>query len=235
MKKIIFICFIFLVENNLIAGELINKKYENIFGTWSYYNEVSENNVNTATLKIENCKNNECYFSINGVSKSYYLYEYEGKIKITNTGAVLETIIANKTCYANVVIDNNKLLLKNLDKSCDIFIMNIEYERDKYNINNVYKTGYKCENLNFVVDLFVCTNKELAELDLKLNSVYIKALNKYKNNNELYNKLRKTQKDWINLKMETAIYFDLLKKLYDDRIKMLECCYNTDCSSLCGI
>ena len=50
--------FLLLVYTNNVFANLISKNYSDVIGVWSYYDTISENDINSSEIVINNCKNN---------------------------------------------------------------------------------------------------------------------------------------------------------------------------------
>ncbi|MDR0517622.1 MAG: hypothetical protein LBH25_11320, partial [Fibromonadaceae bacterium] len=80
------------------------------------------------------------------------------------------------------------------------------------NKGNFYKTSFNCENSNHVTILAICTNEELARLDVQLNKLYQPLKIAYE----------EEQTEWRKTLSKCKADVNCLDKMYRDRIKVLK-------------
>ena len=103
-----------------------------------------------------------------------------------------------------------------------VFSPDVEHHKQtiKKSLNNTtYKTSFDCSKANSYVEKAICGDKELADLDLKLSSVYKAKLAKSKNKQK--QKLQSQQKNWV-LNTENACASEAcIKEVITARINIL--------------
>lgn len=231
---------IITINYSFSLDNLINKKYANFLNEWNYdiYNEKNPESYYSGTLIIDNCNNKFCEYKLFTISTGGYDCISEGKVKILNdTNAIIYSYDYDTKklngCRSNISLsDGGKKLKINEDKdycwfgkdSCALHGRILDdYKKRFLNGTKTYKTSFLCENLNFISDIYVCTDKDLAKLDLELNKIYNNLLIKYKNVNDIsgINDLKKSQKDWLK-KIHTSDILMDLQKMYINRINELK-------------
>jgi hypothetical protein len=80
------------------------------------------------------------------------------------------------------------------------------------NKGNFYKTSFNCENTNHATALAICTNEELARLDVQLNKLY----------QPLKIVFEEEQTEWRRTLNKCKVDVNCLDKMYRDRIKVLK-------------
>ncbi|MDR2594339.1 MAG: hypothetical protein LBC87_06180, partial [Fibromonadaceae bacterium] len=80
------------------------------------------------------------------------------------------------------------------------------------NKGNFYKTSFNCEKTNHETVLLICTNEELAKLDMQLNKLYQPLKLAYE----------EEQKEWRKTLGKCRVDVNCLDKMYRDRIKVLK-------------
>ena len=80
------------------------------------------------------------------------------------------------------------------------------------NKGDFYKTSFNCENTNNATALTICTNEELARLDVRLNKLY----------QPLRIILEEDQQEWRKTLSKCKVDINCLDKTYRDRIKVLK-------------
>lgn len=217
-KLIIQILLYIFFINTSLASDLINKEYKNIINEWKL-----DDRWTSCSLVIDNCQNNECDYTelpdagIKG----------KGKIKINKSKNIGS--IDDKNYKIEFFFDKSYIILKNNEEQ--LCGKENNFFKDKYfkkiiaNDTNVYETSFKCSNLNYIVDIYTCTNQHIAELDLKLNKVYNLILKKV--DKELTKKIKNEQMDWNIQKLKRK--FDIYD-IYSSRIEKLNS-YIEDCNN----
>jgi len=80
------------------------------------------------------------------------------------------------------------------------------------NKETFYKTSFNCESTNHPTALAICTNEELAKLDMQMNKLYQPIRIAYE----------EEQKDWRKSLSKCKVDVNCLDKMYRDRIKVLK-------------
>ncbi|GAB7141378.1 hypothetical protein RsTz2092_13610 [Deferribacterales bacterium RsTz2092] len=89
----------------------------------------------------------------------------------------------------------------------------------------IYKTSFKCDmdgNNLYLVEKLICTDEELAKLDLQLNELYKKVLKAYNAKTEYLSKIKKWQVRWNNNKLDKRDVKVLINS-YKERIAYFNC------------
>lgn len=243
MKKTIKIKFltalmIFFNIECLFSKNLIDEKYSNFVNEW-YYNIANDPNyIYSGSLIIDDCKNNYCRYNILTTASGGYDCISDGKIEIVDDKNAIMYSYDYDTkeldgCRANISLSDNYEKLKiNYDErycwigenACSLHGYILEdYEKMYGNDRKIYKTSFKCENLNLISDVYICTDKELAKLDLELSELYKAILTEYTklNEKEKIQKFKKSQWEWLKIVQNNDPLKDI-KKLYINRISELK-------------
>ncbi|MBD5405155.1 hypothetical protein HDR59_01235 [bacterium] len=210
---------------------------------------ITDNNKKTETYSLENCLEKMHYeleesskytpffnYINNGVWDSEGSYVRFACIKLKD----IESYISQKS-FCNVDYDKffnkyeDKLPKELKEEDFDKYTI-LPFEKDeklareysdKLNtlMNTTYKTSFDCslENLSDRENL-ICHNKELADKDIELNSLYKKVVSKYKGTEDLQ-KIKSSQQKWVR---EYLIHVDDILDSYKDRIKYLKCLIEKD-------
>jgi len=80
------------------------------------------------------------------------------------------------------------------------------------NKGNFFKTSFNCEKTNHPTALVICTNEELARLDVQLNKLYQPLALAYEED----------QKEWRKTLGKCKVDINCLDKMYRDRIKFMK-------------
>jgi uncharacterized protein YecT (DUF1311 family) len=86
-------------------------------------------------------------------------------------------------------------------------------------VGKIHKTSFKCNPENWTpVERLICTNKQLADMDLQLDKIYRKV--QEKTDLEGVKKIKESQRKWVKEQSNTV---DIIKleNLYKDRIEEL--------------
>lgn len=113
----------------------------------------------------------------------------------------------------------------------------MEYTKEDWSIDNLlqtleiidtakggfYRTSYNCNKSKSDIEKTICMNKELADADLEMDTIYKALMNRIpKEKREI---LRKEQKGWLeerNAKCQSDELFNCLKEKYSKRITVLK-------------
>lgn len=235
LTRLMIDCILFLlfIYTNNVFASLADNDYFNIIGVWNYYDIISENDINSGEIVINNCKNNQCSFYLNTVSHSWYLCTVDnGVVKIKNNKFFIEFLNDEGIlCKNEIIVNNNKISFVEFDKFCSIisdapcgsrgFVKSDGYVRNGIEHKKLYKTSFKCKNLNLIADILTCTNEDLALLDLKLNKLYNVILQKYRDDKDKIFIIKNKQMEWI---IERNNLYDIeeMEKMYKKQINILK-------------
>ncbi len=194
MFKLIFLSFLLIGSSSLIAEEKL-KPWEGTF-------KLKQGDTN-GKLKIENCKNKTCSFSIEAETGAH-LCEASGTLSVAkdNISATQNVNVDEKDeCLVKFVQRPNGTLgvtaLHN--EKCHVSCgagahYDGEYRPEGEKKN--FKTGFNCKKANSLIEKTICTDKLLADGDLLLSLEY----DKIQKNLSLRDTLKSSQQKWLEVR-----------------------------------
>ena len=183
----LFICILFLLQagENCYAAD-IAKKFE---GVWR--RSDSQSSWMEGDVKIDNCIKNSCKVNLNGSTYKGCFCSFEGNIKVTSPNTAL--FKERNVIIEFRLLDDVSLSIKG--ESGDWWRWycgsGANFEGEYRNLKAKYKTGFNCSKAKTKIESLICENKDLANSDYTLSSLY-KILKK-RNVQELVT----SQKEWI--------------------------------------
>lgn len=86
----------------------------------------------------------------------------------------------------------------------------------------VFSPSFNCAKASIDAERLICSNQELAALDVDLMAVYKEFANDYSHDKDEKNTLKKEQNDWMKNERNICSTSDCMAKAYRSRIEDLE-------------
>lgn len=227
------ICRIVVIVGLFSAGtangqSLFDERYS---GEWGFSVEDQMDNKHLGTLSIHDCVNHHCQYSLmTGTERS--MCSSEGELQIHSENFASEVVPSDRdseegdSCEIDLTLINKNYISVSSKGSCTRLCglnASFDAELERLSAEQFYPTSFNCYEFTSRIELSVCTNKNLAELDTRLYKLYDQARDAASQENR--QALKKDQLKWLRERDSTCakskVIKDCLKAVYLSRIEQL--------------